>query len=482
MTATKEAPTLRPSIGAAIVITSIPLLMATLDNLVVIFALPVIKKHLGGSVESMQWVVNAYTLTYAAALLTAAALGDRFGRKKLFAIGIVLFTVASATSALAGDTTVLIISRIVQGAGAAAIVPLSLTLLGAAVPPDFRDIAIGIWGGVSGLGIAAGPLVSGAVVQGLSWQWIFWLNVPLGLLVLPYMWKTLQESYGPDKSLDPLGLLLAAAGVFAVIWAIIRSDSKGWGSGEILSVLFIGIALLVVFVLWQHKTATPLMPLRLFRYRAFSFINLSAVIFAFGVFGSVFLLAQFFQVVQGHSPLDSGIRTLPWTMVPMITAPVSSLLIGKIGARVIVSVGLALQAIALGWVASVNSVHVHYSTLVIPFIIAGFGLGMTLAPMATVVLSSTPEADHGKASGVNNTLRELGVALGVAVLTAVFTAKGSYASAQDFVDGVKPAIWVGAIVVAVGAVIALGLPGPGPAQPEAAAKAESAEPAVDSAT
>jgi EmrB/QacA subfamily drug resistance transporter len=456
--------------------------MATLDNLVVIFALPVIKAHLGGSVETMQWVVNAYTLTYAALLLTAAALGDRFGRKRLFAAGIVLFTVASASSALAGDTTVLIVSRIAQGAGAAMIVPLSLTLLGAAVPTEWRDVAIGIWGGVSGLGIAAGPLVSGAVVQGLAWQWIFWLNVPLGVLVLPYMWITLRESRGPDRSLDPLGLLLAAGGVFLTVFSIIRSDTLGWSSPETIGVLLAGVALLIVFVLWQRKSSAPLVPLRLFRYRAFSVINLTGIIFAFGVFGSVFLLAQFFQVVQGYSPLAAGIRTLPWTMVPMITAPASSLLIGKIGAKVIVSTGLALQAIALFWVAIATTTHIHYASLVAPFVIAGFGLGMSLAPMATVVLSSTPEADHGKASGVNNTLRELGVALGVAVLTAVFSAAGGYQSGQAFVNGVKPAVITGAVVVAIGTVIALLLPGPQPAPAKAAADGRAAaEQPADSA-
>ena len=481
MTASNEAAKARPSMGAAIVVTSIPLLMATLDNLVVIFALPVIKAHLGGSAETMQWVVNAYTLTYAALLLTAAALGDRFGRRRLFAIGIVMFTAASASSALAGDTTVLIVSRIVQGAGAAAIVPLSLTLLAAAVPPGLRDVAVGIWGGVSGLGVAAGPLVSGAVVQGLAWQWIFWLNVPLGLLVLPYMWITLRESHGRDRALDPLGLLLAAGGVFAMVWAITRSDSRGWSSAQTLGVLLGGVALLGAFVLWQRRAAAPLVPLRLFRYRAFSLINLTAVIFAFGVFGSVFLLAQFFQVVQGYSPLASGVRTLAWTMVPMITAPLSGLFIGRIGSRVIVSTGLAMQAVALAWIAIVTTTHVPYTTLVPPFVIAGFGLGMTLAPMATVVLSSTPEADHGKASGVNGTVRELGVALGIAVLTAVFAGNGSYLSGQGFVNGVRPAVWVGAIAVAVGAVIALGLPGREPATRQPAAAAGAAERAVDTA-
>jgi EmrB/QacA subfamily drug resistance transporter len=477
--ATDEAAAVRPALAAAIVVTAIPLFMATLDNLVVIFALPVIRTHIGGSAEKMQWVVNAYTLSYAALLMTAAALGDRFGRRRLFALGILLFTAASAASALAGDTTTLIVARAVQGAGAAAIMPLSLTLLGAAVPPKMRDVAVGIWGGISGLGVAAGPLISGAVVDGLSWQWIFWLNVPLGLLVVPFMWRTLHESRGPDRTLDPLGLLLAGGGVFAMIWAIIRSDSRGWSSGSTLGVLLLGVALLAVFVLWQARTRTPLMPLRLFRYRAFSVINLNAVIFSFGVFGSVFLLAQYFQVVQGLSALQSGIRTLPWTMVPMITAPLASFTIGRIGARVIVTTGLGLQAIALAWIAITTGVHVGYGTFVPAFVLAGFGLGMTLAPMATVVLSSTPDEDHGRAAGVNSTLRELGVALGVAVLSAVFAAKGGYTSGQSFVNGLRPALWVGVAVVALGTLFAMALPGPA-RRPQAAAAAP-AEPLAETA-
>ncbi len=476
---TSEAATVRPPLAAAIVATSIPLFMATLDNLVVVFALPVIKEHLGGSAESMQWVVNAYTLAYAALLLTAAALGDRFGRRLMFAVGIVLFTAASATCALAGDTTVLITARAFQGAGAAAMVPLSLTLLGAAVPPNMREVAIGIWGGISGLGVAIGPLISGAVVDGLAWQWIFWLNVPLGVLVLPFMWKTLHESRGPDRELDLVGLVLVAGGVFAMTWAIIRSDSHGWTSGDTLGVLFGGVGLILLFVLWQARTRTPLMPLRLFRYGAFSVLNFTTLTFSFGVFGTVFLFAQFFPAVEGLSPLASGVRTLPWTMVPMITAPLSALLVPKLGAKVIVSAGLAMQAGALAWIASTTGTNVPYSTFVPSFILGGAGMGMTLAPMATVVLSSTPEADHGKASGVNNTLRELGIALGIAVLSSVFAANGDYSSPAHFVDGLRPAVWAGMVVVAIGAVVALLLPGPLPAAPKAAGDAAPVGQAVE---
>jgi EmrB/QacA subfamily drug resistance transporter len=479
----REESTIRPPLALAILVTAIPLFMATLDNLVVVFALPVIKARLGGSAETMQWVVNAYELAYAALLLTAAALGDRFGRRRLFAIGIALFTAASIMSALASSTDVLIAARVLQGAGGAAIVPLSLTLLSAAVPPNLRDVAIGIWGAVSGVGVAIGPLVSGAVVQGLAWQWIFWLNVPLGVLVLPLMWTTLRESRGPDRSLDPLGLLLSAAGVFALIWAIIHSDSHGWGSAQTLGVLSGGLALLVLFVLWQARARTPLMPLRLFRHRAFSVINVGGITFSFGVFGSVFLMAQYFQVVQGLSPLASGVRALPWTMFPMITAPLAGLLMGRLGARLIVTTGLALQVVAIGWIAGVTGVHVPYSTFVPAMLLGGAGLGMSLAPMSTVVLSSTPKADHGKASGVNNTVRELGVALGIAVLAAVLAARGGYGSGEQFVNGLRPALWVGAAVVAVGALLGLLLPGPTRAQPQPAdetalAAEQAADPAV----
>jgi len=477
-----ETSAVRPPLAAAILVTSIPLFMATLDNLVVVFALPVIKAHLGGSAEPMQWVVNAYSLTYAAMLLTAAALGDRFGRRRLFAIGIALFTAASVASALAPDIGVLIAARAVQGAGAAAIVPLSLTLLGAAVPPKLRDVAIGLWGGVSGLGVAVGPVVSGAVVQGLAWQWIFWLNVPLGVLVLPVMWKTLRESHGPERTLDPLGLVLSALGVFALTLGITRSDSHGWASWQTLGVLLAGVAVMAAFVRWQARTATPMMPLRLFRIRAFSFLNLAALTWTFGVFGSVFLLAQYFQDVEGLGPLAAGVRAMPWTMLPMVTAPVFTFLIGRLGARLIVSSGLAMQAVALGWLATTTGTHVPYTTYAPAFVLGGAGLGMVLAPMATVVLSSTPEADHGKASGVNNTVRELGVALGVAVLTAVFISKGGYGSPQSFVNGLIPALWVGAAVLVAGTLFALRLPGPAgtaASDPESARHAASGEKVID---
>ncbi|XVV00393.1 DHA2 family efflux MFS transporter permease subunit [Actinosynnema sp. CA-248983] len=449
----------RPGFVAVVLATSVPMFMATLDNLVVTFALPVIKAELGASLETLQWVVNAYTLAFATLLLTFSALGDRLGRRRVFAVGIAVFTLASAVAALAGDTTVLIAARAVQGAAAAAIMPLSLTLLAAAVAPDRRAVAIGIWGGVSGLGVALGPLVGGAIVEGLAWQWIFWLNVPVGLVVAPLALVVLAESRGPDRALDVPGLLLAGPGVLVLVWGIVHADAAGWGSATTVGALAAGVVLLALFLVHQRRAAAPLVPLRLFRSRGFTASNAASMAFSFGTFGAVFLLAQFFQVVQGMSPLAAAARTMPWTLAPMVVAPLAGLFTARIGSRVLVTTGMVMQTVALAWIASVLAVDVPFSALVPPFVVAGVGMGLTLAPVATVVLASVPDADHGKASGVNSTLREIGVALGVAVLTAVFAANGSYDNGPSYVEGLVPAVYLGGGIVLVGALTALALPG-----------------------
>ncbi|MCW2633305.1 MAG: drug resistance transporter, EmrB/QacA subfamily, partial [Pseudonocardia sp.] len=463
MTASTAAPATNsrvgPAFGLAVLAAAIPMFMATLDNLVVTTALPVIKSELGATLEQLQWFVNSYTLSFATLLLTAAALGDRLGRRRVFTAGIALFTLASAACALAAEPWILIIARAIQGVGAAAILPLSLTLLAAAVPVAKRAAAIGIWGGVAGLGVAVGPVVGGAIVNGAAWQWIFWLNVPVGLVAIVLANRVLRESRGPDRVLDPIGLLLAGAGVLALVWGVVRANDDGWTAPNILAALIGGVALLAAFAAWERRATAPLLPLRLFRSRAFTAANAATIAFSFGMFGSVFLLAQFFQVVQGYSPLEAGVRTMPWTMVPMVVAPLAGLVVNRVGPRVLVSSGLAFQAVALAWMAAVTTADVAYASLVPPFVLAGLGMGLTFAPVATAVLASVADREHGKASGTNNTLREIGVALGVAVLSSVFAAFGSYVPGPGFVDGLRPAVLVGAIVVAIGAVLALGLPG-----------------------
>lgn len=438
---------------------SIPMFMVTLDNLVVTTALPVIKSSLGASLTDLQWFVNAYTLSFAALLLTMAALGDRVGRRRLFLAGIAVFTVASAACALASEPWQLTAARALQGAAGAAVMPLSLTLLAAEVPARLRNAAVGIWSGISGLGVAVGPVVGGAVTDGLHWTWIFWLNVPVGLVALPLVAVVLRESRGGSGRLDPLGLVLSAAAVLALVWGVVHGEDDGWTSASVLSALIGGTVLLVAFVAWERRAAAPMLPLRLFRSRSFTAVNTVAFLFSAGVFGAIFLLAQFLQVSQGMSPLEAGVRTLPWTMAPMVVAPITGLLLlGRFGARALIASGLVLLTIALGWLATTSSVDASYGTIVLPLILAGIGMGLEFAPMSTAVLGSVPESMHGVASGVLNTIRELGVAVGVAVLASVFAAYGGYDSPESFAAGAQPAVWVGAAVVAVATVVAFLVP------------------------
>jgi len=446
-------------LGAVLIAVGIPTFMVTLDNLVVTNALPVIKSELGASLSDLQWFVNAYTLSFAALLLTAAAVGDRLGRRRIFMAGIALFTLASAACALATDPWMLIGARAVQGVGAAAVMPLSLTLLSAAVPARQRSAAIGIWGGTSGLGVAVGPVVGGAVVDGLNWQWIFWLNVPIGVVAVLLAGRVLTESRGTAKRLDLVGLVLATVGVLSIVWGVVHGADDGWTSAGVLGSLIAGAVLLAAFVGWERRTSAPMLPLRLFSVRAFSVVNITSFTFSVGVFGSVFLLAQFFQVVQGFSPLESGVRTMPWTMAPMVVAPIAGLIVDRVGARTLIATGQAFLAIALGWIALITTATTQYGELVVPFVLAGVGMGLTFAPAASVVMGSAADADRGVASGTNNTIREVGVAMGVAVLASVFASAGSYESPARYADGLVPAVWTGAAIVAAGAVVALLLPG-----------------------
>ncbi|BCK56873.1 MFS transporter [Nocardia wallacei] len=456
--ATAAPPRRTPPLAAVLAAVGIPTFMVTLDNLVVTNALPVIRTEMGASLGDLQWFVNAYTLAFASLLLTASALGDRLGRRRVFLAGIAVFTLASAACALATEPWMLITARAVQGLGAAGVMPLSLTLLSVAVPERMRSAAIGIWGGITGLGVAVGPVVGGAVVDGLSWQWIFWLNVPIGLAVLPFVARVLGESFGGSRRFDPLGLVLAAGGVLAVVWGVIHGADDGWTSGPVLTALIGGGVLLAALIGWELRTPDPMLPLRLFRSRAFRVSNTTTFTFSVGVFGSIFLLAQFFQVVQGYSPLEAGVRTLPWTLAPMVVAPIAGLIVDRVGARTLLTTGQVLLAAALAWMAAVTTVEVGYGSYVGPFVLAGIGMGLTFAPSATVVMASAAPQDQAMASGTNNTLREVGVAMGVAVLASVFASRGSYLSPQSYVDGLVPAVWVGAAIVAFGALVSALLP------------------------
>jgi EmrB/QacA subfamily drug resistance transporter len=441
----------------AFALTSTAAFMVTLDNLVVTTAIPVIRRDLHASIGGLEWTVNAYTLTFAVLLLTGAALGDRFGRRRMLAIGLGIFTVASAAAALAPTIGALDAARAFQGLGGAIVLPLTLTLLSASVPPERRGVAIGAWGGISGLAVAFGPVVGGAVVSGFSWNWVFWLNVPIGLVLIPLVLTRLEESYGPHRSFDLRGLALASTGLLGIVWGLVRANSVGWGSPEIVGAIAVGALLTAAFVVWELRTPAPMLPMHFFRDRTFSLANAASLFMSFGMFGSVFLLAQFFQTVQHYSPLASGVRILPWTAMPMIVAPIAGAFSDRVGGHRLMGAGLALQALGLAWIAAVSTPTTAYAELVAPFAISGIGMALFWAPVANVVLGSVPAEAQGQASGANNAIRELGGVLGVAVLAAVFAHAGGYQSGQAFTDGMVPAVWIGAAIVLFGSIASFGI-------------------------
>jgi EmrB/QacA subfamily drug resistance transporter len=441
-----------------LLIVSIGLFMCVLDNLVVTVALPSIHRDLGASIQTLEWTVNGFVLSFAVLLMTGAALGDRFGRKRMFVIGILLFTAASAGSALAPNMGVLIATRALQGAGAAIVTPLTLTLLASTFAQEKRGLAIGVWSGISGIAVALGPLVGGAVIQLSSWHWIFWINVPVGLILAPTAARVLNESYGGERGLDLPGLGLVSTGLFGIVFGLIRSQTLGWGSLEVMISLVAGALLLVGFVFQELRTETPMLPMSFFKKRAFSVTNVVSLSMYFGMFGSIFFMSQYLQNVLGNSALEAGVKMLVWTGSTMLVAPLAGYFSEKLGSRFFMVAGLTLQAIALGWLASEVKVDQSYASMVLPFICGGAGMALVFAPSANAVLSSVRNDQAGKASGANNAIRELGGVLGIAVLSTVFTSHGSYASAQDYVNGLIPTMWVGASVLAAGALITAALP------------------------
>lgn len=452
-----------PPVWLAVVAASLPMFMATLDNLVMTSALPVIQADLSASVGDLSWFMNAYTLTFATFMLPAATLGDRLGRRRMMVAGIGLFTLASIAAALSTTSGALIAARAVQGVGAAAIMPLSLTLLAAAVPPAMRAAAIGIWGGVSGLGVALGPVIGGAVVEGVSWQAIFWLNVPVAVVAVPLLILAVQESRGVWQRLDVPGVLMLGGAVFLGVWGIVHGNEDGWTDPRVLGPLVLAGALLPAYVLWARGRAYAVLPLRLFRSRSFSVANVIALFFTIGMFGTVFLLAQYLQIVEGYSPLGAGLRTLPWTAAPMVVAPIAGALAPRVGLRPLLATGLVLQTASLVWFAVLTEGGAAYSSFVPALLMAGVGMGLTFAPMATAVLEGLPESEFAVASSANSTVREFGVALGVALLTAVFLGRGGLLTPTGYDGAIGPALLVGAATVGVAAIASVFAPGRGEA-------------------
>ena len=442
-----------------VLLTALGSLMAAVDTLVVSTALSRIRLDLDATVGQLEWTVNAYNLSFAVLLITGAALGDRYGRRKLYATGLGLFALASAAAALAPSVGVLIGARAVQGAGSALILPLGLALLSAAFPPEKRGAAIGIFSAITGIAVAIGPLLGGAVVQGIDWQWIFWINVPIGLATIPLVLTKMRESYGPKAGLDLPGLALVSLAALGTVWGLVRGNEAGWDSAEVVGSLFAGLSLAVAFVAWERRAREPMLSLELFRSRAFSGGNAAIFLTFASLFTGVFFFAQLLQTVLGYDPLDTGLRLIPWTATFITIAPAAGALADKIGERPLMVTGLLLQALGMSWAALVADAGMSYSQLLGPFIVAGVGVSMAIPAAQNSVVASVPDEAIGKAAGANSMMRELGGVFGIAVTVAVFAGAGSYASPSAFVDGFKAAVAVAAVFSLVGAGAGLTLPG-----------------------
>jgi len=452
-------------------LTSIGALMVALDALVVASALSTIRRDLGASIEQLEWTVNAYSLSFAVLLMTAAAVGERWGRRRAFAAGIALFTVASAACALAPSVPWLIAARTVQGAGAAAAMPLAMGLLGAAFPPERRGWAIGIFTGVTGLAVLGGPMIGGAVTEGLAWQWIFWINVPVGAVVLPLVLRRIPESRGAARRLDLPGVALLTLAVLGLVWGVVRGTAAGWAGREAIGSFTLGAVLLLVFLAWERRAAQPMIPLGFFRLRAFSAGNAAGFLLTAALYGAVFFLAQYMQSAFGSGPFEAGLRLLPWTATLFVVAPFAGRLVDRIGERPLIVAGLALQAAGMFWISHLVTSPVRYPELVLPLVMAGCGVSMAMPAAQSASVGALPRASVGVASGVYSMMRQLGGVVGIAVVAAVFAGGGGFASGPA---GFTRALAVCGVLSLLGTLAGAGVAArrsPRPAQPAAPATA-----------
>jgi EmrB/QacA subfamily drug resistance transporter len=442
-----------------LILASIASFMVALDALAVTTALSTIRADLGTTIDTLEWTVNAYNVSFAVLLLTGAALGDRFGRRRMFAIGLGLFVAASAGCALATGVGTLITARAVQGVGAALVIPLAMALLSAAFPREERGKILGLFSGITGLALILGPVVGGAIASGLAWQWIFWINLPIGVIVIALVLRRCPESFGPAAALDSGGLALVTGAALALVWALVRGNHLGWTSPEVVAALAVGLLFAVAFVRWELRAAAPMVPMRLFRDRAFASAIAASFLFYASMYGVLFFLPQFLQTAQSLGPFDAGLRLLPWTATLFVFAPIGGRLVNRLGERPLVAAGCLLQAIGFAWVGLIATPGVAFVNLIAPLILAGAGVSLAMPAAQTAVLSSVPPVEIGKASGTFNMARFLGGVFGVALVVAMFATRGSITSPQAFSSGFVLAIATSAALSLTGAVIALAIPG-----------------------
>jgi EmrB/QacA subfamily drug resistance transporter len=450
----------RPHLGWVLGLTSAAYFMVVLDSVVVITALPRMQADLHASVSSLQWTLTAYNIAFAAGIVTAAALGDRFGRRRVFAAGLTLFTAASAACALAPDAAELTAARTAQGLGGAVILPLSLTILTTAFPAGRRGMIVGIYGGLAGLAVATGPIIGGAVTQGLGWHWIFWLNVPIGAAALPLALRLLPESHGAPERLDLPGVTLLTGSVVAVVWGLVRADQAGWGSAETAGSLAGGAALLLAFAAWEQRARQPMVPLRLFRVRAFAAGNAATFLMSGAIFAAGFLVTQEFQLARGYSPVSAGVRLLPFFATPMVISPLAGAVSDRVGRRAVMAAGLFMLAAGLGWVALTGTLSTSWVVLDVALLVAGAGVSMALPTVPTAVLNAVEAGELGKASGINFMMQRFGAVFAIAVASAVFAARGNLGTPAGVTGGFRPALAVCAGFALLAALSALAITAP----------------------
>jgi EmrB/QacA subfamily drug resistance transporter len=441
-------------LGWVMALTSTAYFMVVLDSVVVITALPRMQRDLHVSLASLQWTLNAYGIAFAAGIITAAALGDRIGRRKVFTIGLALFTVASVACALAPNASELIAARTVQGLGGAIVLPLSLTILTAAFSAERRGMIVGIYGGLAGLAVAMGPIVGGAVTQGIDWHWIFWINVPIGLVAVLLSLRLLPESHGAPERLDLVGVGLVSAGVVALVWALSRANQAGWSSAEVVGTLVAGAVLLGVFVRWESSVREPMVPLRLFAVRDFAVGNVTTFLMSGAIFAGGLLVTEEFQLARHYSPVAAGVRLLPFFATPMLVSPVAGALSDRIGRRRIIVVGLSMLAAGFVWVAWRGSLRTNWIELVTALLVAGVGISMALPTVPTAVLSAVAPHEMGKASGINYMAQRFGAVFAVAIGSTVFATYGGPASPATVTAGFKPALWACCVLAVLAALAA----------------------------
>jgi EmrB/QacA subfamily drug resistance transporter len=447
--------------------------MVGLDLTVVTTALNTIRLDLGASIAELDWTINAYTLTIGVLLLTAAAAGDRLGRRRLLAVGLAVFTASSAACALAPTIGVLIAARAAQGVGTAMVLPQALALLSAAFPPELRGKAMGMFAGITGLAILGGPVIGGLVVQGLAWQWIFWLNVPIGAALIPLVSRRMAEVHGPRTPFDVGGLALSGAGLLGLVWGLVRGNAVGWGSLQVYGPLAAGTALIVAFAVWERRTRSPMLPMSLFRNAPFVAANAAGFTMTGAMMSGVVFFVQYLQASLGEGPLAAGVRLLPLTATLFVVAPIAGRFVTRVGERPIVVTGLLCQSAGLVWMAL--GTGGSYPALIPSMVLTGVGVSAAMPAAQNAAMGAVRRQAIGTASGVYNAMRQVGGAFGIAIASAVFAAVGSFASPAAVSHGARGALLVAAAIAIVGALAGAGLRARRAAGPSASAVRDTAE-------